>query len=164
MRLICLLICCALAFTQTASAMNEPREVDEFGDVCCEDEKARLDNFAIELQNNPEAQGYIIFYGGRRYPSCWFGGRRYSARRPRFGEAEVRAARMEPYLVNTRGFSPERITVVFGGFRESWTAELWLVPRGAQPPAPTPTLQRRDLRYRRGRVTLREFQLQCMEG
>ena len=85
-------------------------EVDEFRDICREGEKARLDNLAIELQNNPEAHGYIIFYGGRRYPSCWHSGRRYGARHPRFGEAEARAARMKPYLVNLRGFSPERIT------------------------------------------------------
>jgi len=159
-----IIACCALMSVIAAPTLNEPRKFDEFGDICCEDEKARLDNFAIELQNNPEARGYIIFYGGQRYPSCWYGGRRYNARRPRFGEAEARVARIKPYLVNLRGFSPDRIVVVNGGFRESWMAELWIVPSGAQPPTPTPTLQRQDIRYWRGRVTLREFQLQCMEG
>jgi hypothetical protein len=43
---------------------------DEYGDICPGDEKARLDNFAIQLQNNPELQAYIIFYGGRCYSSC----------------------------------------------------------------------------------------------
>ena len=142
----------------------EPRKFDEFADVCCEDEKARLDNFAIELQGNPNATGYIIFYGGQRYPSCWYGGRRHAARRPRFGEAEARAARMKPYLTNTRGLDPKTIVVLNGGFRKSWMAELWVVPNGAKPPSPTPTLLRKDIRYRNGKVTRREFQLQCVEG
>jgi hypothetical protein len=157
MRFISFIICCALAFNQTALAVDEPREIDEYGDVCCEDEMARLDGFAVELQNNPEAQGYIIFYGGRSYSTCY----NHRPRIPRRGEAEARAARIKPYLVIHRGLNPERIIVVFGGFRESWTAELWLVPRGSQAPAPTPTLQPRDIRYRRGRVTRREFRRQC---
>ena len=155
------LICSPLI---AAHLTDEPKKLDEFGDVCCEDEKARLDYFAIELQKHPNAKGYIIFYGGQRYPSCWYGGRRYSGRRPRLGEAEARAARMKPYLTNTRRLGPKDIVVLNGGFRESWMAELWIVPNGAKPPSPTPTLLRKDIRYRRGKVTRREFQLQCAEG
>lgn len=151
--------CCTFATAHTQRAGEEPTKVDEFASICCEDEKARLDYFSTELQNNPGAQGYIIFYGGRRYESCWYGGQRRGARRPRFGEAEKRAARIKPYLINQRGFDPQRITVVNGGYREAWMAELWIVPGGAKPPVPTPTLQRKDIRYRRGRVTKREFQL-----
>jgi len=43
------------------------RQFDEFGDINCEDEMARLDNFAIQLQNEPAAKGVMIFYGGRRF-------------------------------------------------------------------------------------------------
>jgi hypothetical protein len=155
------LLCSSLI---AAHRPDEPRKLDEFRDVCCEDEKARLDYFAVELQKNPNAKGYIIFYGGQRYPSCWYGGRRYAARRPRFGEAEARAARIKPYLTNTRGLDPKDIVVLNGGFRESWMAELWIVPNGAKPPLPTSSVLRKDIRYRKGRVTRREFQLQCVEG
>ena len=36
----------------------------------CDDEKARLDNFANLLRDAPDAKGYIVFYGGRwdHYP------------------------------------------------------------------------------------------------
>ena len=40
--------------------------LDEYGDIKFDDEKARLDNFAIELQNDPTSQGYLTCYGGRR--------------------------------------------------------------------------------------------------
>ena len=137
---------------------------DEYGDICSGDEKARLDNLAIELQNNLEFQVYVIFYGGRCYSSCGYDYPRHRPRRPRKGEAEARAARIKPYLVNTRGLDPERIFVINGGHRESWTAELWLVPKGAKPPVPTPTVQPEDIKYRTGGPTKREFLLGCMGG
>ena len=39
-----------------------PRKVDEYGDLSRGDERARLDNFAIELKNDPDAVGYIVSY------------------------------------------------------------------------------------------------------
>ena len=39
------------------------RKFDEYGNIRFNDEKARLDNFAIQLQNEPTSQGYIIGYG-----------------------------------------------------------------------------------------------------
>src|SRR5712691_8379870 len=66
---------------------------DAFGDIKCEDEYARLDNFAIQLQNEPTAKGLIIFYGGRSF----------RGKLPRRGDAAARAARLRPYLVKRRG-------------------------------------------------------------
>jgi hypothetical protein len=51
---------------QSSFAANTPRKVDEYGAINCEDEMARLDNYAIELQNDPSAQAVVIVYGGRR--------------------------------------------------------------------------------------------------
>ena len=142
----CLLV---LACAHVVAAPYRIRKIDEFGDICCNDEKARLDNFAIVLQENPDAVGYIIFYGGRThsYPYC------HSARRrlPRRGEAEARAQRLKPYLVEPRRVSPERIVVINGGYRETWQAELWVVPKGMQPPVPSPTVQPGEIKFRRGR-------------
>jgi hypothetical protein len=120
---------------------------DSFGDICCNDEKAHLDNFAVAILAQPDSQGYIIFYGGRRqsYPYC------HSRQRlQRHGDAQARAARLKPYLVNLRGLDPARVIVIDGGYREAWTAELWIVPKGATPPTPSPTVQPKDIRYRRG--------------
>jgi hypothetical protein len=139
-----------ISFSQTSDVA---KQIDKFGNVCCEDELARLDNFAVQLQNEPDAQGYIIFYEGRRYGYCY----KYRPRIPRRGEAKARVARIKPYLVETRGFDANRIVVINGGYREEWTAELWIVPKGANPPKPTPTLTEKDIKFRRGKIPKGEY-------
>jgi hypothetical protein len=138
------------SFSQTP---NVARQIDKFGNVCCEDELARLDNFAVQLQNELDTQGYIIFYEGRRYGYCY----KYRSRIPRRGEAEARVARIKPYLVETRGFDAKRIVVINGGYREEWMAELWIVPKGGNPPKPTPTLTEKDIKFRRGKIPKGEY-------
>jgi hypothetical protein len=105
-------------------SISPPKRFDEFPSIAFDDDKARLDNLAIELQNNPGSQGYIIAYSGRR---------------SRAGEADRMSARAVEYLVSQRGLSRSRLVVVNGGYRESNTFELWLVPQGAEAPRPTPT-------------------------
>lgn len=113
---------------------------DEYGNIRFNDEKARLDNYAIQLQNQPGSTGTIIVYG-----SC-------------AGEAQQRGDRAKDYLVNTRGIEAGRITVVDGGCRTDLTVQLWVVPQGAAAPeidtagAITPCPEcRRAPRRRRGR-------------
>jgi len=96
---------------------KEPIKFDEYGNIKFNDEKARLDNYAIQLQNDPGAQGYIIAYG-----SC-------------AGEAQARADRAKDYLVNTRGIDAGRLVTVDGGCRSELTVQLWIVPTGATAPA-----------------------------
>ena len=108
-----------------------PRKFDEFPSVAFDDDKARLDNLAIELQNAPTAQGYIIVYGGSA---------------SRAGQADRLGARARNYIVNTRGIDAGRVVVVNGGYRERDTFEVWVVPQGAQPPQPTPTSQPSEAR------------------
>jgi len=136
-------------------------KVDEYGQISDEDEMARLDFFSIELKN-PDLVAYVVYYGGRCTPSCEFDYPRCRPHYPRRGEAEKRVARIKPYLINTRGIDEDRIFVVNGGFRESWTAELWLVPKGAPPPPLTPTTNAKDIQYRTGKVTERELVFGCM--
>src|SRR5215204_3058290 len=44
------------------------REFDECDKCTFDDQKARLDNLAVELQNDPSTRAYIIAYGGRTSP------------------------------------------------------------------------------------------------
>jgi hypothetical protein len=103
----------------TREIQPECRKFDEYSDLRFNDEKARLDNFAIQLQQEPGAQGYYVIFG-----SC-------------DGEADQRSARAVDYLVNNRGIDRGRITVVNGGCRETLTVELWICPTGAAAPTPT---------------------------
>ena len=65
------------------SPVFEPtRPFDDFGDIKCEDEMARLDNFAIQLQNDPQSKGAIMVFTGKMAGAKW----------PRRGETEARAA------------------------------------------------------------------------
>ena len=150
MKLIVVTIMIFLAFSEIVYSETRPIQIfDSFGDVCCDAEKARLDNFAIALEHQPDSTGYIIFYGGThyKYPSC-------SSKREALtqrGQSQARVARLKPYLVNLRGIDARHIVVIDGGYRETWTAELWIVPKGANPPTPTPTLKPREIRYRKGR-------------
>jgi hypothetical protein len=93
-----------------------PTKFDEYGNIRFNDEKARLDNYAIQLQNAPGAGGTIIVYG-----TC-------------AGEAQQRGDRAKDYLVNTRGIEAGRITVVDGGCSSELKVQLWIVPSGADAP------------------------------
>jgi hypothetical protein len=59
-------------------------------------------------------------------------------------------ARARDYLVTQRGIDQSRIVVLNGGFREEDCVELWIIPRGATPPQPTPTVQAGDVRPAQG--------------
>jgi hypothetical protein len=139
-----------LAFSLAGATSQQPRKFDEFGDINCEDEMARLDNFAIQLQNEPATKGIMIFYGGRRF----------RGRLPRQGEAAARAARMKPYLVQRRGISAERVIVIDGGYREEFQVDLWVIPANMTPPEPDSTVPARDIKFQKGKATARQFRCQ----
>jgi len=101
--------------------LPDSTKFDEIGEIQRDDEKARFDIFAIELQNSPGAQGYIIGYGGRN---------------KRFGTGRQRAERARDYIVGTRGIDASRIVILDGGARDTGSTQLWLVPPGATPPRP----------------------------
>lgn len=60
--------------------------------------------------------------------------------------AGMRAADLWEYLTPA-GFDWRHINWVDGGFREEAATELWVVPPGAQPPCPTPTVRPEEVAY-----------------
>ena len=123
---------------QASTVVRKPPPIESpsrLFDVCCscsfDDQKARLDNLAVELQNDPSTTTYVIAYGGRT---------------SRVGSADLLGTRARDYLVTQRGIDQSRITVMNGGFREEDCVELWIVPRGATIPQATPTVQAGDVR------------------
>lgn len=108
--------------------------LDEYGNIHFEDEMARLDNFAIELQNDPTASGYILCYGGRVGYE---------------GEARRRCDRARKYVSEVRDIPADHIVTVDGGFREDLTVRLVLVPAGAKPPEPMPTVDPTEVKILR---------------
>jgi hypothetical protein len=99
------------------------KKFDEFPAIAYNDEKARLDNFAIELQNDPTATAYVIVYPGRR---------------GRPGDVQKHSTRIVDYLVNSRGINGQRIVTIVGPARDDLVVELWVCPQGANPPSMAP--------------------------
>jgi hypothetical protein len=97
------------------------RKFDEFPDIARNDEKARLDNFGIELQNDPTSTGYVIVYPGRASKRA---------------EVQDHFGRVIEYLVNSRGMDANRIKTIEGPKRDKLYVELWITPQGATAPNP----------------------------
>lgn len=118
---ICLsLAAWSIAFAQTDD--SRARKVDEFGDILASDLIARLDNLAIEVQNDPTARAFLIVYRTRRDLP---------------GLSNRYAHRMKSYLIQSRGITPDRVITVDGGEASCLTQELWIVePGGAPQPRP----------------------------
>jgi hypothetical protein len=99
------------------------RKFDEFPDLARNDEKARLDNYAIELQNDPTSTAYVIVYPGQQ---------------GRPGDLQKHTSRIVDYLLNSRGVDARRIVTLVGPVRPDLLVDLWACPRGGKPPTSTP--------------------------
>ena len=112
----CVLLLASVVSAQTSDTLA--RKIDEFGDIQASELIARLDNFAIQLQNEPMARGFLIVYRERRDMP---------------GLSNRYAHRMKDYLTNTRGVAADRVVTVDGGIAGCLTQELWIVSFGGAP-------------------------------
>ncbi|HKY29879.1 MAG TPA: hypothetical protein VJM12_18200 [Pyrinomonadaceae bacterium] len=95
------------------SEQSAPKLIDKFGALRSDDEKARLDNFAIELQTNPRATGYIMVFRQK-------GGS--------LTQAKKRAKNAKDYLVSYRKLDESRLVVPKEYCERSRVEyELWIV-------------------------------------
>jgi hypothetical protein len=124
-----------LLFSPTAAQDKQPsaRKFDEFGDILMTEIKARLDNLAAILQNEPRARGFIIVYRSRRDLP---------------GLSNRLAHLSRKYMLDNRGVPEERLVTVDGGEAMCLTQELWVVDPGAAP-------KRRDDAYSRSYTNTR---------
>ncbi len=77
-----------------SSPWRENPLFDRYGDISFEAEKARLDNYAIQLKNAPGSRGFIVVYSGGAWTSSY---------------VKWRAKRAVKYLVQKQGVSADRI-------------------------------------------------------
>jgi len=94
------------------------RKFDEYPDIPRNDEKARLDNLGVELQNDPFATAYVTIHPAEN-------------RKP--GDIEKRSRNIIDYLINARGLDSKRIVIKTGSVRPTSSVEIWLCPRGITP-------------------------------
>ena len=113
---------CNASASKTVEIRPEPPTscaFDSYGDINFEDEKARLDNIAVQLDNQTLSSAYILMSAGQ-----------VTFR----NEAEERLNRAKSYLVDVRGRDRNRIVTVDCGFTQELRTQLWVVPLGAAPP------------------------------
>ncbi len=119
----------------------ECRKFDEFQSVAFDDDKARFDNLAIELQNTPDTTAYILIYAGRV---------------SRMGQADALGRRTMDYMTTARGVDSRRVVIINGGYRDADFFEIWVCPPGAKPPAASPTVQESEVQPARERTRPRK--------
>lgn len=116
--LLCVLSVSSLPYdSEPAAAPDSP--FDEYGTILWEDEKARLDNFAIQLQNYEKSLGFILVYD--KNGGC-----------P--GEAQARAMRAKRYIVEHRGVRWNQVIWRREGYRNDVQTRLLIAPPGAYLP------------------------------
>jgi|GEM_PF-1896296 len=147
------LLVCLFPAGVFAQVLTETQKIDEFGVLYCCDFGARMNNAAGAQHANPGSQIYLVFYNGP------LNGLRWNARLKKHDVGPVNPVRGE-----FRGFvagamkqiafqrlNKEAFVIKDGGFRESLTVEIWIVPSGGAPPVITPTMDEKSIRYRKGR-------------
>lgn len=126
-----LLFASGMAGATVQQTSTEPRRIHSYNDQIRsgEAEQWQLEDFVRALAAEPDSKACIIAYAGREDPP---------------GKPQRYAARAQNYLVETRGINSQRIVAVAGGRREEFIVELWLVPKNAKPPEPTPAITVKD--------------------
>jgi len=104
--------------------------IDEFGATSIEAENEKL-ALAVKAAQYGNDKVYVIGYAGRTSERMF---------------ASTSLRRMRDQILKS-GFPPARVGAYDGGFREQPAFELWVVPEGAEPPKPTPTIDRKDIVY-----------------
>lgn len=108
----------ALATASLGQDKPTARKFDEFGDIVISDKKARMDNFVVQLQQEPTMKGYIIVYHSRR---------------DKPGLSVRLLDQMRRYLLYNRGLTSDRIVTIDGGPATNLVQEFWIVPPGTTP-------------------------------
>ena len=111
-------ILCLVGLLATASVTCCPQVIVEpwishyGGGISPGREEAEMDNFAVQISNDPNLIGYILIYAGA--DSCR-------------GEAQARALRIRKYLMNVRGVLWNRVMWKDGGRYRNKGLEIFLL-------------------------------------
>ena len=143
--LVCFILLLVMKENSSASVVK-PRKIDEISHYNWEQVMLGLDFYALLLQLEPTASGYIIVYAGR------------SSRR---GEAQGWMNCIKRYLVEGRNVKARHIRLVNGGYRKTRTVALWLLTPTDRFPKATPTVKPQDVNIRKGRLRKNDWKSMC---
>lgn len=113
------------AFDYSNPNISKPYKLDEFGEIQISDIKARLDPFAVVLQNAPNLKAFIIGYRSKDIP---------------VGKLTRNFQMMRVYLTMNRGIDRNRIVMIDGGETSfGFGFQFWIAPSGQMPELLKPT-------------------------
>ena len=95
----------------------QPQKVDEFQNPNCEEISARLDNFGIQMANDPNSVGLVAINGQRS-----------SLRK------NLVIERMIKTYFEKRVPVPERLTIIRSSDADELTVRFWIIPLGSKVP------------------------------
>ena len=119
---------CTSQATALVKIVGYPNKVDEFSELDPEKENERLAIVAAAMVESNDSV-YVIAYAGKTNVRGYAG-------------TALRRIRTQ---LSTSGIPAQRVGAVDGGFRDQPAYEIWIVPEGAEPPRPTPTVDRKDI-------------------
>ncbi len=139
---IFLLFICLLTFASATVAQEKPKALkfDEFEDsskrpTYVYDEitlPQRTERFIKQLKKERAVRAYIIYYQARITEY--------------FSEYEIsnRTGKIKNEIRFKSNLESEDVVIIEGGYREERTIEFWIAPKNAEPPEPTPTLDKSE--------------------
>lgn len=120
----------------------------------CEDVQKTLDGIAEQISSTDKI--YIIVYTGKIYDEQYYHKKTRKLRTrkvlPRKDEGLTHGQFYKNYLMFAKRVDKSRIFVVDGGFREKQFVEIWIAPKNAKPPVATPTVDSKDIKFRKGKA------------
>jgi hypothetical protein len=138
-KVLSVVIWLLLLTTVTIASTKQPLKIAELKSPNCECEMLGLDLLAEKLSSDINSIGYVVIYGGRN-----------DTKRE---EMQIRSARIKRYLTKERGIRAGRLVVIAGGYRENMTVELWIRPQGADAPGVAPTVDAKEVRFLKSKMS-----------
>lgn len=135
---------------------KEARKIDEFGIIPCGHFNALIYSAYAAIKEAPEAKLHVIYYGeGRAQTGSTLNGKTKRPEKKLFYphrlDALNRAKEVPLNLRLAHNLAEDKVVLIDGGFREDFELEIWLVPKDSAPPRPTPTVDEKDVKFRKGK-------------
>lgn len=118
---------------------QEAQKIDDFENLICDDYLTRMHRVIDEIDDVSNSKIYFLVYEGKEFGFY-----------PRQGLAKAKIESIKELITKVRQMTLDKFIFVNAGFRENAKTEIWLVPTGATPPKPTPTVKK--MKYRKGRA------------
>ena len=146
--LLCFFSLPLVLFSQTKGALPAYKMPEKD----CATLKLKISNLLSKMNEVPDTSGYIIVYEGNDeiVVSNSKGKKTTKQILPRAGEINLHIQGIQEMIKNME-VPDGKIKVINGGFRNKFAIDFWTVPKGAEPPKPTPNLKK--MKYRKGSIS-----------